>query len=85
MSTFCKYYQAHVVKADCIFFVAILRSFDHLAFDRTLDQPNQIFEFFVPVLMEQQFLTLMAFFEKKEIIKNLQQLPNRLLDDTEKV
>jgi hypothetical protein len=85
MAMFCKYYQAHVVKADCIFFVAVLRSFDHIAFDRTLDQSNQIFEFFVPELMERQFLAVMAFFEKKGIIKNVQQLPNRLLDATEKV
>lgn len=85
MSLFCTYYQAHVNKSDCLFFVAILRSFDHLAFDRTLDQPNQIFEFFVPEAMEEKFLKIITFFEKNGIVKNVRRLPNRLLDETEKV
>lgn len=85
MDIFCQYYKAQVTKSEGTFFVAIFRSFDHIAFDRTLDKQNQIFEFFVPPLMEKQFLHVMDFFEHKGVIKNLEQLPNRLLDDTEKV
>lgn len=74
----CHYYQAHVFRADCWFFVALLRSFEHVAFDRTLDLEASIFEFFVPQEMEQQFLSIMSYFQKKGIVSHLTSLPNRL-------
>ena len=80
---YCKYYQAQVKRSECWFFAAILRSFEHMAFDRTLDLKNSIFEFFVPDAMEDQFLSLMDYFQDAGIVSNLQKLPNRLLDPKE--
>lgn len=59
------YYQACVKKKDCWFFVAILRSFEHLAFDRTIDKRESRLEFFVPVNLRGTFEEVMAWFEKK--------------------
>jgi len=75
----CSYYQAQIVRKETLFFVAILRSFDHLCFDRTLDPDQELFEFFVPQNSEQQFLNLMHYFEQHQIVLNLKKLPNRLL------
>jgi hypothetical protein len=50
-----------------------------MAFDRTLDKDQSIFEFFVPESMEPLFLKVMDRFEKEGIIQNLKKLPNRLI------
>jgi hypothetical protein len=76
---YCSYYQAHVPREHCWFLTATIRSYEHMAFDRTLDKENSIFEFFVPQDMESLFLQVMARFEKEGIIKDLQKLPNRLM------
>lgn len=76
---YCSYYQAHVPREHCWFLTATIRSYEHMAFDRTLDKENSIFEFFVPQDMEPLFLQVMARFEKEGIIQNLQNLPNRLI------
>jgi hypothetical protein len=73
----CSYYQAYVVSRKCWFFVGILRSFEHLCFDRTLDVEKSIFEFFVPPGLEQPFEELMDYFQHNAIIKDLKKLPNR--------
>lgn len=76
----CSYYQAHVVPAQAWFFVGILRSFEHLCFDRTLDVEKSIFEFFVPQDLEQPFLALMHLFQERGIVTEFHSLPNRLTD-----
>ena len=80
---YCQYYQAQVVPAKCWFFVGVLRSFEHVCFDRTRDKEASIFEFFVPPDMESTFLELMDYFKKEGIVTSLEQLPNRLLDPNE--
>lgn len=80
---YCLYYQAQVQEKYCWFFVAILRSFEHLAFDRTLDKTSSTFEFFVPQENESYFLSVMEYFKNQEIISNLNKLPNRLIDPNE--
>ena len=77
---YCSYYQANVLKKMTWFFVAAIRSYDHVAFDRTLDKEKGIFEFFVPQDMEEDFLSIMAYLEKEGIVSNLQKLENRLRD-----
>ena len=79
----CLYFQADVVRADTWFFVAVLRSFEHLAFDRTLDKRRGRFEFFVPAGLEQYFLELMDYMQEQGIISDLQKLPNRLIEKIE--
>lgn len=76
--SYCLYYQAKVDRAKSWFFVAALRSFEHVAFDRTLDVDESIFEFFVPSDTQRYFLELMTYMEQEHIISDLVQLPNRL-------
>lgn len=76
----CLYYQAEVERARCWLFVACLRSFEHLAFDRTLDATTSTFEFYVPPLLAKQFENIMHEFAAMGLISNLRQLDNRLGD-----
>ncbi|HEV2601099.1 MAG TPA: hypothetical protein VGT41_02270 [Candidatus Babeliales bacterium] len=76
--SYCSYYQATIKRKECWFFVAILHSYDHLCFDRTLDIDQSIFEFFVPASNEQNFLAVMQEFEAIGIVSNFKKLPNRL-------
>lgn len=75
------YYQAQVDPAHGWFFVGVLRSFEHMAFDRTLDVKSSLFEFFVPQDTEKHFLDLMDYFKRERIISNLNKLPNRLVQE----
>jgi hypothetical protein len=77
---YCLYYQAHVNEKDCWYLVAVLRSFEHLVFDRTFDKKKSIFEFFVPHDLEYYFLEVMSYFEREHIVTYLEKLPNRLFD-----
>jgi hypothetical protein len=75
---YCVYYQAHIIKEKVWFFVGALRSFEHLAFERTIDKEKSIFEFFIAPDLEHYFLDLIAYFEKKGILTRVEKLPNRL-------
>ena len=79
------YYQAKVDPAKCWYFVAILRSFEHLAFDRTYDKQESIFEFFLPPGNEKTFLELMDYFQHEGIVSQLCALPHRLQQPGQKV
>jgi len=83
-SNICSYYQAHVLKEEHWLLTSLLRSFEHLAFDRTCDTQQGIFEFFVPQDLEHHFLEIMDSFKKRGLIWNLQKLPNRLADPDSK-
>ncbi len=52
---FSSYYQAHVNPSMCLFVTSALKSYEHLLFDRTIDVPNSIFEFFVAPSVESCF------------------------------
>ena len=75
---YCLYYQAKITREKCWFFTAILRSHEHLAFDRTIDTKNSIFEFFVPELNQQEFEDLMQHLSCIGLVSNLQCLSNRI-------
>lgn len=83
--TYSLYYRAHIVEKDCWFLVAVLRSFEHLAFDRTYSKEESIFEFFVPADGEERFLEVMNYFKNERILTSFERLPNRLHDPQEKV
>lgn len=72
------YYQAHVSEPQSWYMVSILRSFEHLCFDRTLDSEKSIFEFFVPEGNEPTFLELMLWFEQQGVVSDVRKLENRL-------
>lgn len=74
---YCKYFQAQIKPSECWFFVAILRSHEHLAFDRTFDKGTSTFEFLVPAGHVEPFLALMRMFADRGVITNLTELPNR--------
>ena len=76
---YCLYFQAIVKKEKVWLLTSILRSCEHLAFDRTLDANKSMFEFFVTEDSQEDFLRLMHYFEKQDLVTMLQQLPNRLL------
>jgi len=80
---YCNYYQARVCPKECWFLTGILRSFEHLAFDRTIDAKTSTFEFFVPEGNDEHFVQLMHYFEKEGIVTGLIKMPNRLLDPSE--
>ena len=80
--SYCSYYQAKIRKYDCWLFVAALRSFEHMAFDRTIDVAENLFEFYVPASTEEYFLEFMAYFQQQEQVSGLIKLPNRLLTES---
>ena len=84
-SLYCSYYQAHVQKELALYVVAALRSYEHLAFDRTLDPSTSLFEFFVPTSTESYFLTHMNYLQSEGLIYDLKKVPNRLENSTEQV
>jgi hypothetical protein len=71
------YYQAHVEREQCWFVVAALKTYDHVCFDRTIDVETSLFEFFVPVDMEETFLVIMRYFEHQKLLTNLRKLPHQ--------
>ena len=82
---YCVYYQALVDKPLCWYVVAILKSYEHLAFDRTLDISTNLFEFYVPPAREQEFVDLMTYFQDQQLIKGLKKLSNRLADPSQEL
>lgn len=81
MTLYCSYYQAQVTQELCWFLVAVLRSFEHIAFDRTLDKTTSTFEFFVPQDTEPYFLEVMDYLKTKQVVITCEKLPNRLVQD----
>lgn len=77
---YCKYFQAQVNSKDCWFFVATLRSFEHLAFDRTFDKATSTFEFLVPEGHAAPFVKLMNLFVERGIVANFKQDDNRFAE-----
>lgn len=82
---YCSYYTALVDKTFCWYVVAILKSYEHLAFDRTLDTPTNLFEFYVPADREQQFLRLMEHFKNQHLVSDLTKKQNRLMDPSQEL
>ena len=77
-NSYCIYYQAEVERSQCWLMVAILRSFENIAFDRTLDKRASVVEFFVAQDRELEFIELMQALTERGVIRNLRSLPNRL-------
>ena len=76
---YCSYFQAYIEKSFCWYVVAIIKSYEHLAFDRTLDTPTNLFEFYVPESREAEFLKIMNYFQAQHLVRDLKKLPNRLM------
>ncbi|MCL5436771.1 MAG: hypothetical protein M1549_02765 [Candidatus Dependentiae bacterium] len=76
----CSYFQAEVQRDLTWLFVALLRSNEYLCFDRTLDVPRGLFEFFVPTGNVDRFLEVMRGLADRGLVRNVQVLPNRLAE-----
>lgn len=74
----CVYYQARIQKKYVWFVIAGLKGFEYISFDRTIDVQKSILEFFVVPELESVFLDIMVYFQKKNIVLELQKLENRL-------
>ena len=72
------FYQAELDRSRIWFFVATLRSFEHLAFDRAFDPKANKFEFFVPQDNIVFFEKLMLMYQQKNIIISFCKAENRL-------
>lgn len=78
MNSCSRYFQATVHRELSWYVVAILKSFEHLCFDRTYDAESSRFEFFVAPDMAHEFITLMEYFKDEHLIAEFQELPNRI-------
>jgi len=78
---YCSYYQATIARRESWFFVAVLHSYDHMSFDRTLDIQNSVFEFFVPQATEHYFLEAIKQLEERGLVFDFKKLPNRLAQE----
>lgn len=82
---YCLYYRAKIQKELCWLVTSTLRYSEYLAFDRCYDKENSIFEFFVAPDFHDVFMLIMTKFQKHGIATEVQQLPNRLLDQNEQI
>ncbi len=73
------YYQAHVQKELCWMVTATIRYLDHVAFDRTVDKEQSIFEFYVAPDFEAEFLSVAHRLIKHKVFLTLEKLPNRMM------
>lgn len=77
---FCLYYTAKVDKPNVWQLTGVLKSFEHLSFDRTIDKENSIFEFFVPEGNKNIFEEVLNHFVQKGIVSDFQLKENRLIN-----
>jgi hypothetical protein len=73
------YYQARVQRELCWMVTSTLRFCDHVAFDRTIDKEDSIFEFFVAPDLEGEFLAIARCLLKRKVLLDLHKLPNRMM------
>ena len=69
---FSAYYRAHIPRENVWFFVATIRSFDNLVFDRTVDVENSIFELYVSPDRVQEFEALIGWYQQHGYVQNLE-------------
>ncbi len=76
---YCQYYQANVNTPCTHFITGILRSHEHLVFERAIDGRNSsIIEFFVPQDSERLFIDIMHHFVELGYIFSFEKKENRL-------
>lgn len=75
------YYQAHVQKELCWMVTATIRYLDHVAFDRTVDKEQSIFEFYVAPDFEAEFLSVAYKLIQHKVFLFLEKLPNRIMTE----
>lgn len=66
-----------VPQKSCII-AALVRSCEHVVFDRTYSVDSNILEFFVPTGQEQEFLAIIELLTQRNLLSNVTKLPNRI-------
>jgi hypothetical protein len=80
---YCFYYQARIKRSHIGFITAVIKSFEHLCFDRTVckeDEDIQVLEFFVPQDNNDTFCDIFNYFVSCECLLSYEQHSNRLKD-----
>ena len=78
MQKYSRYFHAYVKRSETWFFVATLRSFEYMAFDRTLDKTSGLFELFVPDEYMEIFTDFMDYHVRNGVVQSYEEKPNRL-------
>ena len=78
MQHYSVYYQARVQQELCWMVTSTMRFSDHVAFDRTVDKENSVFEFFVSPDLEHVFLDVAHKLMEQGVILDLKKMENRL-------
>ncbi len=78
------YFQAHVKKEFCWIVSSTLRFTEYVAFDRTVDKDQSIFEFFVAPDLLDVFLDVILKLQQEGIVFDFVQLPNRFIHNNSK-
>ncbi len=81
----CSYYQVTIDRPSGWFVGATLHSFEHLAFERTIDMHGAINEYFVTEELEPLFLECLQGLQRLGAVKEIKKLPNRLLEPNAEV
>jgi hypothetical protein len=74
------YFQAHVERSKCHVVSSTFQFVEHVAFYRTVDVENSVFEFFVSPDMPDIFLDVVRALQKIGVIHWCKEMPNRLVD-----
>ncbi|MGD1997876.1 MAG: hypothetical protein PVJ92_03105 [Candidatus Dependentiae bacterium] len=82
---FCTYYYAQAVKEKMWLLMAHLKSFDSIAFHRTVDGTNDQMEFFVPPAHDKLFRHFLELYTKEGILEWYEQRENRLAGKSNKL
>ena len=77
---YCVYYVAKVLAEKTWFLTGCLKSHENLVLERTIDssKDNHLIEFFVPIDREEEFLSIMDYLKKEDIVLTLEKKHNRL-------
>jgi hypothetical protein len=77
---FCRVFQVLVPVKTTWCFVALLRSYEHLCFDRTKDVSSGLFEIFVPQDLVINFLEVMNYLHVIGVAGVVYEVENRLIN-----
>jgi len=76
------YYVGKFERKRCWLLSSVMRGTEHVAFDRSIDKKNGIFEFFVPKDTELIFLQVMDYLKQEGVLYSLEKKENRLLSES---
>ncbi|MFC1854739.1 hypothetical protein ACFLY6_02635 [Candidatus Dependentiae bacterium] len=75
---YCSYYQALTVREKTWFVNGVFRNEPNLCVERCLDKKSSLFEFFVPVDMEEHFLEISKYLLDHGYLLSVEKKQNRI-------